>query len=302
MNKPVQILSSLVGVVFLVSGIGKSIVAYEFSQILAQYGFDALAFFAPLLIMVEVALGLLLFFCFRLRQISLLALCFVAVLSAGYCYGYFFKNITDCGCFGYFSLLNLSPFFTGLRNIILIGILLYVFIKTKHSYKTVGKSEIIIMAAILCAVCFTTGYTYTGQNNNDTHYITKGRHINKTVHDTVLGEFLNPAKDSSYLVFAFSYSCPHCFNSIENLKQYERQGVVDKVLAISFVIDTSGMERFKEIFQPDFTIVNYPPKQLFRLTNRFPVSYYIKNGIIKMEIRGLLPCAVLLRQLLVKID
>ena len=111
-----------------------------------------------------------------------------------------------------------------------------------------------------------------------------------------LSEFLTPSKDSTYFVFVFSYSCPHCYSSIENLKQYERLGVADKVLALSFAVDSTTGERFNDIFNPDFQIKNYPPKQLFRLSNQFPVSYYIQNNTIKLEIRGLLPSGYLLQK------
>ncbi|MCL2040598.1 MAG: DoxX family protein [Bacteroidales bacterium] len=299
-NKTTRILSSLAGIVFLISGIGKSLAAYDFSQILIQYGFEGLQFLAPLIIVFEILAGLLLFFHIRLRLTSLLSFCFVVALSAAYLYGYFFANITNCGCFGYFSLLNMSPFFTGVRNIVLMGMLLYVFLKSNNGCKLADRDEMLIMACILCAVSFVTGYTYMERQNDTTQYVTEGKLVNMRVENSVLGEFLTPSKDSTYLVFAFSYSCPHCYNSIENLKQYERLGVVDKVLALSFATDSTTMAKFNEIFHPDFQIINYSPKQIFRLTNQFPVSYYIKDNMIKMEIRGVLPCGYLLRQRLGK--
>lgn len=296
MNNYVKILSPLVGIVFLVSGIGKSVVAYEFSEILMQYGFEAFRFFAPFVIIFEVAVGLLLFFSFRPKQTSLLALCFVVSLSLVFLYGHLFRDITDCGCFGQFSFLNLSPAFTYIRNVILAGILLYIFLKSSKACKAIEKTEIMIMAGILCAVCFIAGYTYVERNNSATQYVTKGENINTTVQNSVLGEFLTTSKDSTYLVFAFTYSCPHCYNSIENLKQYERLGVVDKVLALSFAVDSVTMGKFNDLFNPDFQIKNYPPQQLFRLTNQFPLSYYIKDNTIKLEIRGVLPCGYVLQQ------
>jgi len=296
MKKSLRILFPLVGIVFLISGIGKAVATYEFSQLLAQYGFDTLRFLAPPVIIFEVAVGVALFFGIRQKLVSLLALCFVAVLSLAYLYGNLFVNITDCGCFGHFSFLNTSPFFTYLRNFVLLCALLYIFLKSDSSDKTVEKSELTTMACILCAVNFATGYTFVEQKNEITQYVTEGKNVNMEVKSTVLGEFLTPSKDSTYLVFVFSYSCPHCYNSIENLKQYERLGVVDKVLALTFLADSTTVEKFNSIFNPNFEIKTYPPKQLFRLTNQFPVSYYVENNVVKMEIRGVLPCGYLLRQ------
>jgi uncharacterized membrane protein YphA (DoxX/SURF4 family) len=296
--KVLKILSLITGVVFLFSGIGKSLAAHDFSQILTQYGFKALKFFAPLIILSEVALGVLLVFYVRLKQTSLAALGFVAGLSLVYLYGYLFIHVTDCGCFGYFSFLNMPPVFTFVRNFILIGILLYVFLGSGNVYKVIDKKETTVMWSILCTVALVTGYTCVERHHDATQYTPKGQYVRQDVKNSIFSEFLTTSKDSSYLVFVFSYACPHCYNSVENLKQYERSGVVDKVVALSYAADTLVEKKFRSIFHPGFQIKNYPPKQLFRLTSRFPTSYYIKNDTVRLEIRGLLPCGyVLLQQL-----
>ena len=292
----------LIGIVFLVSGIGKSLAAYEFSQNMVQYGFTALRFFAPFVIAFEVFLGMLLFLNIKPKLTSLLAICFVVALSAIYLYGYFFVHIADCGCFGRFSFLNLSPFFTFLRNLVLISILLYIFLESNNLKKLPGISEIIIMACILCIVCFVTGYTFSDRQNEGTQYITKGKEVNVNVTNTILGEYFSFSKDSTYFVFAFSYTCPHCINSIENLKQYGQAGVADKILALSFIKDSMAVKEFNDILIPNFPIKNIESKQFFRLTNRFPVSYYVKNNMIKMEIRGTLPNGYWLRHQLNKLE
>ncbi|MDR2293437.1 MAG: DoxX family protein [Prevotellaceae bacterium] len=297
MKKTSKLLSIIVGTVFTVSGIGKSLAADDFSQILAQYGFGSLSFLASLIIIFEVVLGLFLFLCFKLKQTGLIALCFVTGLSAVYLCGYMFANVTDCGCFGYFSFLNLPPVFTFIRNLILICLLLYIVRNSDNSYRTMDKKEIAVVVCILCAVSFVTGYTCTEHNNNDdTQYITNGEYASKDVENSIFGELLTLSKDSTYFVFVFSYSCPHCYNSVENLKKYEQAGIADRVIGLSFAADTSAVNKFYGIFNPNFQIKNYHYRQLFRLTNRFPVSYYISNNKVKMEIRGILPCWYILLQ------
>jgi hypothetical protein len=158
--------------------------------------------------------------------------------------------------------------------------------------------EVAVMLCILCAVSFVAGYTYVEQRRDATHYTAKGQYAGKDVSNSIFNEFSTFSKDSTYLVFVFSYSCQHCYNSVENLKEYEKSGIVDKVIALSFATDTSAVHRFHDIFNPDFNIKDYQPKQLFRLTNQFPTSYYISNNTVKLEIGGILPCwYVLSRQL-----
>ncbi|MDR1552886.1 MAG: DoxX family protein [Prevotellaceae bacterium] len=301
MKKTSKLLSFIVAAVFLVSGIGKSLAVNDFSQILALYGFGGLRFFASFIIIIEVALGLLLFFGFRLKQTALVALCFVAALSAAYLYGYLFANLTDCGCFGYFSFLNLPPVFTFIRNLILICALLYVFLNSNNSYKAMERKEIAVILCILCAVSFVAGYTCT-EHSDATQYIANGQYANKDVENTILGEFSTFSQDSAYLVFVFSYSCPHCYNSVENLKEYEQSGMVDRIVGLSFTADTAVMNKFNDIFKPNFQIKNYHHSQLFQLTNNFPVSYYISNNRVKLEIRGILPCWYVLLQKLQKME
>ena len=163
-----------------------------------------------------------------------------------------------------------------------------------------NKKEIISIVCVLSAICFVTGYSFVKREHGQTQYVTEGKHINMDVNNTVLGEILTFSKDTSYLIFVFSYSCPHCYNSIENLKQYERLDVVDKIIGISYATNNIVTEKFNDIFNPNFLIKTTKPEHLFRLTNQFPISYYVKNNIIKMEIQGVLPCGYILREQLNK--
>jgi len=105
------------------------------------------------------------------------------------------------------------------------------------------------------------------------------------------------SQDSTYLVFVFTYICPHCLNSIENLKQYEPAGIVDKVIGIA--LENSVAEKqFREVFKPEFQIKNYSSTILFHLTNTFPQTYYIKNDSIILVLSGELPCSYVFMQIL----
>lgn len=55
------------------------------------------------------------------------------------------------------------------------------------------------------------------------------------------------------------------------------------------------MTKFNEVFNPNFQIKNYPPAQLFQLTNQFPIAYYVRDNIVRMEVQGLLPSGYLLQ-------
>jgi uncharacterized membrane protein YphA (DoxX/SURF4 family) len=288
MNKRVEIYTLISGLVFLVSGIAKSVDISVFSNTIAQYGFENLQFLAPLIVLAEVFLGLLFIFQICLKRTTLIGALLLVAFTLIYIYGLIFKNIEDCGCFGKMTFLNTSPVFTFLRNAVLFYLLFAVWRKAENNEK-INRQMIAIILAVMCIVAFMAGYSY----RNVSKKRSPGKK-NDAIANTRLKEFITSSKDSTYLVFAFTYTCPHCMNSIENLKQYESSGVIDKVIGLALE-DSVAERKFKEIFKPNFSIQNYPAKKFFHLTNSFPVAYYIKNDSIITKFSGELPCAYVLQ-------
>ncbi|MCL2596362.1 MAG: DoxX family protein [Paludibacter sp.] len=284
MNKRIEIYSLISGLVFLISGTAKAIDISVFSNVITQYGFGNLQFITPLIIFAEISVGLLLIFQVWQKRSALFGLVLVAGFTIIYAYGFIFNGIENCGCFGKITVLNTSPIITFLRNAILLYLLFSVWRKGEN--KNYLNKWIALTALIfMCLVAFMSGYTfrYVGKSKNQKEYQARA------IKNTALKDFVTTSKDSTYLVFAFSYTCPHCLNSIANLNEYKRSGVVDKVIGLALG-DSIIEKKFTEIFQPNFTIKNYS-KELFRLTNDFPTAYYIQNDSIVMELSGELPCA-----------
>jgi hypothetical protein len=299
MERRIKIYAIIVGIVFLVSGFGKALATDDFSYLIIQYGWGAVSDVALLVIGVEVIAGLLLFFYIQLKKTSLAAIALLAVFTCIYAYGYFFKDIEDCGCFGSVSVLNTSFGFTLIRNAVLLYMLIDIWKNGNNIISPVKTWTIMFITAILCVASFISGLTYTNSNMIYSG-AQKSQYTGTPVQNSALRDLVSTSKDSTYLVFAFMYSCPHCLNSIENLKQYESLGVVDKVIAVTLK-DSIKERLFINTFNPDFTIQTYEPQTLLRLTNNFPTSYYIRNDTVKLEIRGELPCGYVLSQQLRKI-
>lgn len=275
----------------MISGVGKSFAVADFSALIIQYGLEKFTFLAPVIIIAEILIGLLLIFRVWQRRVSLGALLLLIVFTLTYLYGYLFNNVEDCGCFGVFPI-NFSPTLIFIRNIVLIYLLFEVWRNSKSLSQTAKIWEIITMSAIVCVASFISGYTVSDANNK-IDYGKKKQYQGKAVQDIVLKEFVTTSQDSTYLVFAFTYSCPFCLNSIENLKQYERIGVVDKVIGLALK-DSVSESNFRKNFNPEFQIESYTPRNLFRLTNSFPRAYYIRNDSVVLEIVGTLPCGYVL--------
>lgn len=284
--------SYIVGFVFLVSAFAKASASGYFASILLQYGSLYMQFLAPIIILTEAFLGLLLFFFPKIRMFSVFSLIFLFVITVGYAYGVMFKGIEDCGCFGHLKFLSSSPIIVFARNVVLI-ILLLISIKYNSNSGIEGYKIWFIISIVIIIISFFAGYSY-----NITPIKKKSL---PQLTDSGLQRFIKISPDSTYFVFLFSYKCPRCLNSIANLNKYEEDGIADKVYGLSTVND--GDEKYVETFNkscsPNFEIINCP-KELFKITSDFPTSYLIKNNQIILMMKGELPCSYVLKSSLDK--
>lgn len=289
-----NIFSIIVGIVFIISGFSKSLDSSSFAETINSYGIGDLWFMSPVIIIIEMFLGLSLLLKIQLKRISFISLIFLIGLTLTYIYGWLFNDITDCGCFGDINILNSSPIFTLVRNTILIYLCADLcFSNEKETFNTKTVIGFCFITA-MCVVSFISGYTldevgYSGKKSKDL----------PAIKDTSLSSYVSTSADSTYLLFAFSYSCNHCLNSIENLKQYEKSGVVDKVIAFT-VNDDEKREKFETNFKPDFEIRHLEKKDIVKLTRSFPRTFFIQNDTLQFTLSGELPSAYVLKDILDK--
>ena len=294
-DKKTDIYSIIIGLVFIVSGVSKSLDSATFSQTINLYGFENIGFLSPIIIIVEICLGLALLFKIQIKKISFLSLVFLICLTLTFLYGWIFKDITDCGCFGKINFLNSSPIFTIAKNAVLIYLCIDLWLSSdKEALNEKWFTSIIFLLTISIA-CFMCGYTFKSNK------VSKKKKANNkiAVSDSKISSFTTLSPDSTYLVFAFSYSCPHCMNSIENLKQYEKSGIVNKVIGIA-VDDNNRGDTFMELFTPNFEIIEVSKREITEITSSLPKSFYIHNDSIQFTLSGALPSAYVLKDALEK--
>lgn len=281
-NKRVEIYSLIAGLIFIFSGISKSLNAAAFSNIIAGYGFETFSFASPIIILSEIIFGLALIF--QILQKSFAAISAITVLffTLIYLYGTVFLSIYDCGCFGNFTFLSSSPIIVLIRNAILLCLLIIVWIKGENKLST-NRWTYLTILGFVCLTSFITGYTYNSTYNKNL----KNRNHKIALRDSKLRDFIETSSDSTYIVFVFSYTCPHCLNSIANLKEYKQAEIADNVIGIALGNDQEK-EFFESRFNPNFNIINYHD-ELLELTDIFPKTYYIQNDTIVMELSGELP-------------
>lgn len=291
MNKKIEIYSLILGSVFLLSGFAKSLNISDFAMLIANYGFDRFQFLAPIIVLSEIFLGLLLLFQISLKKTAFIGGLLVSIFTVIYSYELIFNGIQDCGCFGRISILNSSPIFTFIRNVILLLLFVIVWRKAENRSIKANKSVVGVVLLVLCIASFISGYGY--------YNVTKSKSVSdnkwEVKADFYFKKYANISSDSTYLIFVFTYTCPHCLNSIENLKGYKSFGLVDNVIGLA-VNNEEAERKFRKIFEPNFPIKNYSSKEIAQLTNSYPTAYYIKHNSILAKISGELPCAYVLQK------
>ena len=286
----------IIGAVFIVSAVGKLLGMAQFVNLIGLYGLGYVKFLAPVIALLELTVGLGLVLLLDPRRYLMFALTMLMVYTAAFSYGYFKYGVTDCGCFGALLNTNISPIYFFLRNFILLGMLLLLW--TRYPKQKVFGSplkKVIIPAAFgiglfIAAITFKDQAPQQNQVLASTSYNYQGQNINHTD----IAKYARLSADSTYLVFCFSYTCPHCLNSIANLQQYKKYKLVDRIVALGIGADSSK-QRFIKDFQPDFYIRDLDPRAMFRLTNLYPTAFFVLRDTIKAVVEGELPSPVVFK-------
>jgi len=104
---------------------------------------------------------------------------------------------------------------------------------------------------------------------------------NKPIKWTVLPKYLDINIDSTYLIFAMQYSCPHCWNSVENFKAFQEHGLVDKIIAITIKDNIKMKREFNQFFKPEFMIIEMERDKFRRLFDVVPTYFFIEKDTIR---------------------
>lgn len=277
-----KILSIFSGILFLVSGLAKATDAANFANLMSIYGASWFGFGAPIIIAIEVIIGLFLIFDIRPKTISACAIAFVVGVSGIFLYGVCFRDITDCGCFGPITWLNTRPWLTFTRNAILVG-LLVPSIFTPQQGKTLTIRMLFFMSIVGTIVMFMCGFSFRNAKclqKESTPF------TSIPLQDSPLSSHITINRDSTYLIFAFSYTCPYCQNSIGNIHQYISMKAADKVIGLA-VEDTIGRARFYRLFQPEFEIKQISKLSMTRIVSTLPTTFYIRHDSIVSQYSGM---------------
>ena len=290
-KKVLNIYVVIIGVFFLISGIGKVINTTGFSYLINQYGLGYLMLLAPIIVLAEIGLGISLLLLLNPKRDSLIAFIFLAAFTIAFGFAHFMHGVNDCGCFGTLQPSNLPPAFTFLRNFILLAIALIVWLKyPKEETGNINGWKKRLVLGVMGVSIFVSGFTFRMPDMFHAD-IKKNKFQDQNVKATELAKYITTSMDKRYLVFCFSYTCPHCWNSIENLRGFKKSGTVDSIVVLA-VGDSAGKAFFNHSFSPDFIIRDLSTETMMALTNLYPTAFYVKNDTVKVIIEGEVPSPV----------
>ncbi len=277
------------------SGFSKAIDASAFADLIGRYGAEWLGFASPLIILGEILLGMLFVFQIKTKVAQIIGFIAIICFTVIYSIGLLFFDIYDCGCFGQMSSLNTNPLLSYIRNAVILAMIVIAYIYTDKQNE-LSTSLVCYMSVILWVSSFMCGFSFRNakvlqmaaqpSENDEIQTV--------MVSETLLPEYVSLSPDSTYMVFAFSYTCPFCLNSIGNVEQYQSMGYVDRVIGLAK--DEPDKEFvFRELFKPQFSIYNVDAARLSKLSPNLPTTFIIRHDTVVFENTGLVITPALLQ-------
>ncbi|MBP5541368.1 MAG: DoxX family membrane protein [Bacteroidales bacterium] len=285
-----RILSIIVGIVFLFSGLMKLLDVSAFQSLIIQYGLSFFQYLAPLIILIEILLGLALILGVQQRITAIISICVLLIFTGAYTYGYLVNSVEDCGCFG--SLVKSTPVITYIRNTVLIAILVIIICLDKNMFYTVPQWKVIIILSVMIPSVFAAGMTFSiKRHHNDSHPF-EGMSLS----ETPLKKIIEP-DGKRKLVFFISYQCQHCWNSIENYKAFVENGFVDTAICFALCNNIqSETDSIAFLFKESYPEVN--SQEVIRDSVSFieatPTAFLIEDDKVTKIVIGGLPSPFLL--------
>lgn len=276
---------ALLGALFVLSGAGKMMNVYGFGELISNYGLEWLSILAPIIVIMEIAIGLGLLLRLTPRLCLLASIVLLIVFTITFFYANVFHGISDCGCFG--SIETKMPVWaTYIRNIAMITIAV-VLLKNEpqKNPEEKGRAVWLVDISILLICSFWTGHTWQPSSFYTSHFAKPHRLLGQNVNATPMAEYFHASTDSTYLVWVFSYDCSGCITGIENIKQYQT-GVVDRFIPLSVTEDKDGHKR--KLLNIPFS-PKYVGEKLAGFIRVVPTLLYIEDEKIKYVIEESVP-------------
>lgn len=273
----------LVGILFLFSSVGKLTDTEAFGQLIVSYGFPWTSILAPVIAVLEMALGLALVLDLFPRITVPVTLGLLLVFTGAFFYGNMFHGIEDCGCFGNLDIVSMPVWVTYVRNVVLLLLLVAGWEPADVANPEVSRWSIALWGLGVAAALFFSGYTFELPQFYKERVDMKHPLLGLEVERTPLPQFFQTSPDSTYAVYVFSYSCVSCINSLPAILEYQNPAICDKVIGLAVNEDKdNAIHNYYNITFPVIHVGN----SLSHFTHTVPTLLFIQDNRIKFVVEG----------------
>jgi hypothetical protein len=270
----------ILGAVFIVSGAAKAVDTQAFIGLIQNYDIGFLAYAAIIIPPLEIILGLFLWFNVETKISALIMMISTVLFTVVFLEVLLTKGIQDCGCFGSIKFLQMPPWGTVLRNVLIISgsYFLYRFPPAedpKHrSYKYATIAAVGFIAFTISSVSYSTPLIDKKEVNNQDL-------TGKSVSATFLKGFKNFDPAKRYAVFMYSPTCFHCWDATANVISLAESGFVDETIAFAPSELPKEQMEYQAALKPNYKIFFIPSKMFYDITTSTPVLMIIQNNKIQ---------------------
>lgn len=276
-----RILEYFVGIVFLVSFLGKVTNAGGFAELIVRYGFPSLSFLSPVIIIAEALCA----FCLILNIYPRIVSAITGLMLLGFTGVYFYASthsgITDCGCFGN-MVDNIPAWLTYTRNLLLLIACIAIILLLPKGYTKADNVRWVVLAILMTCAVYESGHTYKkAKRYNEKHPL-----YNQLVENTMLRPYIETHRDSTYLLYVFSYDCTTCIDGLNNIKDYNKLDAIDRLVLMPVNEDKdSVIHKMFDISIDEIAVGDGLQGEVTAI----PVMLYIENNTVKYVIEGAVP-------------
>jgi len=269
------VLRLLLAVVFVFSAISKLLSVGLFEITIVEQGIFSTraqaAYPARLLIAFEFFLGASLLFPFFLKKIFLpLTIATLAAFTLLQVYQLIFGGQTeDCGCFG--ELITMSSTESLLKNIILLGLSVYLFRTTRDEKRNVAIPSILAVSSLAAVLLIAPV-----RGNHDGNFTKFTKFERAGLVDLTSGD---------KLVAVFNADCEHCQEAARELGELaEKSAGFPKIYVLMFSESDSSISAFSKKTDTDYPYHLITEDEFFDLIgNSPPRIYWLQDGKIKTQ-------------------
>ena len=283
---------------FLLSGLGKMLDILQFTRTIVAYGLPQLQPLAPVLVALEIGLGVALLLGVYPRAAALLSLGLLAVFTALFAYGHWAHGVASCGCFGALEVGQVPAGFSFARNGLLMGFAYWLYQASPRHAPPVAALNLRLALGAAALTFGLTGSAYANRYANRYASAPAAVRPGQLLRTSLLAPYLPAGSDSTYVVFVYSAACVHCGEVTPTVASYRTSGLVARVVALHPPLDAQQQQRYEQRFHPGFSQRTVARDSLYAITYQVPLAVVVRRGVVTHVLGPKMPTATALKALL----